>query len=392
MNSYIVLDNGISLLINMQPYSVDRSHPNFDNIIEAVKADNWDAIPDLIDIAKSVQTFGEGKIEVDAERGVVRYEGQEMDPTLVERLLRMMTEGFSIDPLLNFIKNLFENTSSRAIMELYTFLDYGKMPITPDGFFLAYKRVRADYRSVHDGKTDNSIGKIVEMPRNQVDDRSDNTCSHGLHFCSHGYLSNFSGERVVILKVNPADVVSIPTDYNNTKGRACRYEVIGELSPAEVEKALSNGFFKSTVLADWDDADRDFDDDEDNLEDDMRDQEVNGILEMAREDRLDEEVDDDLKLQRLSDDDVDEVDPSYGHWLSNEPDAEEVSQSYFDGYERGRTDGRAGVELGSPVVVSIYVANHDDYVEGYNRGHADGRGHKARADLVVAIPTDNQPF
>ena len=33
----------------------------------------------------------------------------------------------------------------------------------------------------------------------------------------------------MILKINPADVVSIPSDYNNSKGRACRYEVIGEI-------------------------------------------------------------------------------------------------------------------------------------------------------------------
>ena len=33
----------------------------------------------------------------------------------------------------------------------------------------------------------------------------------------------------MILKINPADVVSIPADYNATKGRACRYEVLGEL-------------------------------------------------------------------------------------------------------------------------------------------------------------------
>jgi hypothetical protein len=32
----------------------------------------------------------------------------------------------------------------------------------------------------------------------------------------------------MILKINPADVVSIPSDYNNTKGRTCRYEVVGE--------------------------------------------------------------------------------------------------------------------------------------------------------------------
>jgi hypothetical protein len=33
----------------------------------------------------------------------------------------------------------------------------------------------------------------------------------------------------VIVKINPRDVVSIPSDYNDAKGRACRYEVIGEV-------------------------------------------------------------------------------------------------------------------------------------------------------------------
>jgi hypothetical protein len=67
------------------------------------------------------------------------------------------------------------------------------------------------------------------MDRNQVNDDARQTCSAGLHFCSEGYLRNFGGARVMILKINPRDVVSIPTDYDNSKGRACRYEVVGEV-------------------------------------------------------------------------------------------------------------------------------------------------------------------
>ena len=36
----------------------------------------------------------------------------------------------------------------------------------------------------------------------------------------------------MILKINPADVVSIPSDHQQQKGRTWRYEVIGEV-PAE---------------------------------------------------------------------------------------------------------------------------------------------------------------
>jgi hypothetical protein len=70
---------------------------------------------------------------------------------------------------------------------------------------------------------------VVEMPRNFVNDDQNNTCSDGLHFCSQEYLGHFGGERVMILKVNPRDVVSIPNDYNYSKGRASRYEIVGEM-------------------------------------------------------------------------------------------------------------------------------------------------------------------
>jgi hypothetical protein len=38
-----------------------------------------------------------------------------------------------------------------------------------------------------------------------------------------------SDGTTVRLAFNPADVVSIPSDYNDTKGRTWRYIVVGEL-------------------------------------------------------------------------------------------------------------------------------------------------------------------
>jgi hypothetical protein len=111
-------------------------------------------------------------------------------------------------------------------------LEKNALPITPDGHFLAYKKVRNDFLDIHSGTMDNSVGQIVEMERHEVNDNKDETCSTGLHFCGMSYLNHFGGSdsRTVIVKINPADVVSIPSDYNNAKGRACRYEVIGELN------------------------------------------------------------------------------------------------------------------------------------------------------------------
>jgi hypothetical protein len=123
------------------------------------------------------------------------------------------------------------NPSKRAVDELYGFLEKGNLPITADGCFLAYKKVRNDYLDIHSGTMDNSVGKVLEMERNEVDDNANNTCSTGLHFCSLDYLSHFGGadSRTVVVKINPRDVVSIPADYHATKGRTCRYEVIDEI-------------------------------------------------------------------------------------------------------------------------------------------------------------------
>jgi hypothetical protein len=65
------------------------------------------------------------------------------------------------------------------------------------------------------------------MPRNMVNDNPNKTCSVGLHFASLEYIRGFhGGNPIVLVEIDPADVVSIPVDYNNQKGRCCKYKVI----------------------------------------------------------------------------------------------------------------------------------------------------------------------
>jgi hypothetical protein len=77
------------------------------------------------------------------------------------------------------------------------------------------------------------------MERNLVDDDQNRTCSTGLHFCSKDYLNHFGGERIVILKINPRDVVSIPNDYNDSKGRCARYEIVDEIDKDKADEAFA---------------------------------------------------------------------------------------------------------------------------------------------------------
>jgi hypothetical protein len=224
---YIIQGNNITVVINNKPYTISNTHPTYEKVKQAIKENNWDAVQDLIDPKKAVLNYGSGNISIQGEK--LFWKDVEMHNALTVRMIQMLQDDFPIEPLVLFMENLMQNPSYRSVEELYGFLEKNNLPITSDGYFLAYKKVREDYLDCHTGTIDNSVGRIVEMERNRVDDNAENTCSAGLHFCSQEYLSCFGGARTVIVKINPRDVVSIPTDYNYSKGRACRYEVIAEV-------------------------------------------------------------------------------------------------------------------------------------------------------------------
>lgn len=224
---YLIQGNNIVVVIGNNSHTINKTHISYQQLLDAIKANDWDTVKDVIEPKKVVINYGQGNVEVQGDK--LFWKGTEMHNALSRRMIQMLQEGFPVEPLVNFMDNLMANPSFRAVQELYGFLEKNNLPITPEGHFLAYKKVRADYKDVHSGTFDNSVGQVCEMPRNEVDDNENNTCSYGLHFCSQDYLGHFGGERTVIVKINPADVVSIPTDYDRSKGRTCRYEVIGEL-------------------------------------------------------------------------------------------------------------------------------------------------------------------
>lgn len=228
-HSYLIQGKNIVVVIDNKPYTITSTHIGYEKLKQAIKDSDWDTVKDVVDPKKQILDYGRGHVAVQGSK--VFYKDREMVGVLTSRLIEMYQEGFPIEPLILFMENLMQNPSKRAVEELYGFMEKGNLPLTPDGHFLAYKKVRADFLDIHSGTMSNAPGNVVEMERNAVDDDQNRTCSAGLHFCSKEYLDHFGGSdsRTVILKINPADVVSIPADYNATKGRACRYEVLGEL-------------------------------------------------------------------------------------------------------------------------------------------------------------------
>lgn len=238
--SYLLQGKNIILVVDGKSYTVSKdTHINYTKIVDALKSQDWDSLRELVDPKKAVVNFGKGFVSIDEDK--VYWKGQLFHNALSTRMMEMYSEGLPIDPMVRFMERLMNNPSKRSVDQLYGFLEKNSLPITEDGYFLAFKRVRIDYLDKHTGTVDNSVGQTVSMERNLVDDNPNSHCSVGLHFCSESYLNVYgsSAEPVLILKIDPANVVSIPTDAGGAKGRCSQYEVVGEVK-GDVKQAFAS--------------------------------------------------------------------------------------------------------------------------------------------------------
>lgn len=139
---------------------------------------------------------------------------------------------------IRFLDNLAQNPDQRMQEQLYGFLKHTDVKINEDGMVLAYKAVSHNFKDIHSNTFDNSVGAVVEMPRYEVDDDPENTCSRGLHVAAASYIPQYGRKeyqhRVVQVLINPKDFVSIPVDYNFAKARVCCYTVAREVTWEEI--------------------------------------------------------------------------------------------------------------------------------------------------------------
>jgi hypothetical protein len=194
---------------------------------------------------------------------------------LTRQLLDYIKNDISVDGLIKFWQRLLLNPDNRVQEQLYGFLENNGHPITPGGYFLAYKSVNVkrkfdketgeqivsrtydedtgelleetytqdmEFVPMHNGAHGMKIkvGEPITMPREECDSDPNRTCSAGLHVGNMDYVGTFGSGASVILEclISPTDVVAVPTDYNNTKMRTCKYYPI----------AITNGENKAIFL------------------------------------------------------------------------------------------------------------------------------------------------
>ena len=191
-------------------------------------------------VVKEEQEKFKAQATIDVEKCCAFVAGKKITSFLIDKWCEIKSEGGDISSFEKFIDNLSENPSSQSIEELIDFLAHKGFAFTQDGCFYGYKGVDREGWSIHgnkhtqviQGKTNrsgnilNNVGDVIEVARNSCDDNRDRGCSHGLHVGTLSYAKSFGNNNTLLVKVNPKDVVSVPTDCKCQKLRCCKYEVI----------------------------------------------------------------------------------------------------------------------------------------------------------------------
>jgi len=242
--NYMILQD--SLILNSQGNTtvINRADGRYDKIIPLLREERFDEIIPLLDVAKDLKDKG-----FDVRHGLVYLDDEALPDSLSKRVLDFYDNNLPFQPLLKFWRKLRTNPSFNSRQMLFKFLEHNGHPITTEGNFIAYRAVRSDFKDKHTGTMDNSIGSVVTIARSQVDDNPNNTCSHGLHVATLSYAQgNFAGAGDVVLdvEVDPTDVVAVPTDYNGTKMRVCRFKVVAQ-TQGLIEKPLVKSSWEEVI-------------------------------------------------------------------------------------------------------------------------------------------------
>lgn len=232
----------ITVVVDGEMLVASDEHPNWERIVTGAVAGDPEVatlFDQTVEVAKKFESLSDsGRITV--ANGRVYLDGDEVNSTLTEHILRALEADEDFAPLVHFYENLLANPQPESREMLYNFLDTHRFTITEDGCFIGYKGVRKDengnFTSVHagpaivngeevNGYVPNPLGAVVEVARSYVAFDPSEACSTGLHVGTYNYASSFAGHLLTV-KVNPRDVVSVPADHGNAKVRVCRYVVL----------------------------------------------------------------------------------------------------------------------------------------------------------------------
>lgn len=176
---------------------------------------------------EAIEKYSEGAIKAN-EQGVAVFDGLELPADVLGKIKELRASGYSWEQHQKFWARCLLNPRRESVTDLFRFISNHNLTITTDGKFIAYKAITRDFKDKRTQTIDNYPGCVVTMDRDKVAFDPHQACSSGLHVANLNYAKGFAfaDDIIVLVEVDPSDVVSVPYDSNAEKIRTCRYKVL----------------------------------------------------------------------------------------------------------------------------------------------------------------------
>lgn len=204
-------------MIGGKSATISIDQPNYQKVLKLCQRGRWKDAGKWLDV----------KTVLNEAKGKARAITGEDSPELAERVVADELAG-NESYHEAFLARCAANPNQKSVIQLFRFLQYIRAQFLPSGNFLIYKGVTADYLDCHTKTINNRPGQVVSMPRSKVAFNPNEGCSAGLHVGSLDFVRGYV--RIMLIEIDPADVVSVPHENSYQKMRVCRYKVLREIT------------------------------------------------------------------------------------------------------------------------------------------------------------------
>ncbi|RTL02947.1 MAG: hypothetical protein EKK57_00780 [Proteobacteria bacterium] len=237
--THLITNSSVTVFSNYRPYTADKTHPNFTQIINKLRADTFHPSDiSLFDLSREVPTVI-GNLVI--SRNGVEFVNPNTDVrtkihgTIADRILENWQNGFEIFGLANFLGKLLKNPYKVVIDNLYTYLEKYKLAIDDDGDIVGIKAINPDYTSIFKPSFRYFSNGIISEPLSELETNPLASTGRGLYFGFEQFVFGFGrpDSLVIAVKVNPAHIIGIPEDSGYQKMRAHTLNVLRSIGTVE---------------------------------------------------------------------------------------------------------------------------------------------------------------
>lgn len=247
---------------SLQPLRVsnDERQETFNKVANLIQTPNpdmdelgvklYELMSPIANVRKSIESDFYLSENMSIVNGVIHFGEHTLEETLSDHILSLLDDdntpkdGRLWRSYVTFLDNLHQNVNEDIRKQLFRWMDYENKAgngfgITEDGCIVGYKgcvgtvlQPMSQFTGTAivdgveiNGSIPNKVGSVIQMPRSAVQFDPQVGCSVGLHVGTRDYAVNWA-PILLLVKVNPRDIVSVPYEADSQKMRVCEYTVL----------------------------------------------------------------------------------------------------------------------------------------------------------------------